>query len=167
MASNPIGIVICRIAAIWLSVTGLVGIAPVISALLDTRVQVDSFFVYAIVSVLVPLISAFVLWHYAEGISSTRFGTIDPALGNGAEPRDLLMVGTQLLGIWVLVSGIVAVTQTETVAWMQGRLFEDIEMLDDRLAPHTIGARVSNAVRIVLGLGLIVVGSQGLRQDGR
>ena len=85
MSPSPIGVVICRVAAIWLAVSGLGGIALMIGTLVIAPGELGSFFAYSVVTALIPLISAFVLWHYAETISSFRFSSTGTTFGESVD----------------------------------------------------------------------------------
>ena len=163
MTPNPIGVVICRVAAIWLAVSALGGIALVISTLVTNPGELDSLFTYSVVTALIPLISAFVFWHYAERISSFRLGSPGMTFDDSLDADVLLSTGIFLLRIWILAIGVINVFQIETVAWVQSALYQDNEIITDGLSPHTIGGRVSNAVQIAIGVGLIAWGRKGRR----
>ena len=163
MSPSPIGVVICRVAAIWLAVSGLGGIALMIGTLVIAPGELGSFFAYSVVTALIPLISAFVLWHYAETISSFRFSSTGTTFGESVDKDVLLNTGILLVGIWMLAFGLISVFGTETVGWLQSNLFQDNETISDGLSPHIIGQRVSNAAQIAMGSGLIVWGRRGLR----
>ena len=142
MRPNPIGVVICRVASIWLAVSGLGGITLMIVDLVTDPVELDSFFAYSVVTALIPLISAFLLWHYAESISTFRFSSTDWGSGDTVDPDALLSIGIVLVGIWMVAFGAVSVFGTEATAWMQSSLFRDNDRISDRLSPHVIGSRV-------------------------
>ena len=163
MNNNPIGVVLCRIAAVWLVVTGLGGVGFAISTVLSSVGESYGLVTYSAVIAIAPLVAAFILWHYAENIASTRFGSSGVMPGDAVDTSDLLSIGIHLLGIWTLVFGVINAVQTETVAVMQAGLFSGNERVSGSLSPHTIGARVANGLQILLGTALILIGKKRLR----
>lgn len=163
MTSNPIGIVICRIGAIWAAIVGIGGVGLEIATLLTSPLAADSLSAYSIVMVLIYFVLAFVLWHYAESISSTRFPTADRVTDGPFDSGELVMIGTHLLGIYILVMGVISTFQTETLTWLE--YYGDIssESFVDRMSAHAVSLRVSNALQIMLGIALIIRGKKGLR----
>ena len=162
MNSNPIGIVICRIGAIWLALSALGNVGNAITTL-STYTELDAFIVMSLISILATFATAFILWHYAESISSTRFPTPDLATGNRVDSSQLVMIGTHLLGIYILVLGIISLVEIETIAWMQSSMYERSESFRETMSAHLVGGRVSSALQIVLGFALLIRGKRGLR----
>jgi hypothetical protein len=113
--------------------------------------------------VLAPLISAFLLAVYAEKISSTRFDVSRFAISDSLGSKELLSIGTFLIGVYVLVFGLVALFQSEALYFSQLILFEDNEHISQTLSARTIGGRITYAVQIILGLFLLIRGKGGLR----
>ena len=163
MTSNPIGIAICRIGAIWATIVGIGGIVLEIATLLTSRVAAESMSAYSIVMILIYFVLAFVLWHYAENISATQYPASDRVTDGRFDSGELVMVGMQLLGIYILVMAVINIFQTETLTWLE--YFGDtssesfVEMMSDR----AVSMRVANVVQVVLGVGLIIRGKRGLR----
>lgn len=162
MTSNPIGYAICRIGAIWAAVVGIGGVALEIATSLSSPIATESVSAYSIVMILIYFVLAFVLWHYAENISATRFPASDRAANARFDSDELVMVGMHLLGIYVLVMAVINIFQTETLTWLE--YFGDtssqsfVEMMSDRV----VSMRVSNVVQVMIGIGLIIRGKRGL-----
>ncbi len=157
MNINPIGVVLCRIAAIWLAVSGLSGIVPPLIRLIAER-EADSFLTYLLLMSAAPLVAAILLWAMAESIASTRVAS---AMSIESFDTDaLLKIGIQLIGIYMAAFGAIGLLQVETVAMLQAGMFDDEEVAK-RLVPTTMGQRISAIARIVLGVILIMVGRRG------
>ncbi len=134
MSGNPIGVVICRVGAILLAVSAAQSLGFVIVPLLNSPPELGNFFLISALMVLAPLVS-----------------------------DELVAIGTYLIGIYVLVFGIVSLSQTEALRFAQSSVFGDYEKVTDGIAAHAIASRVSYAVQIALGLVLIFRGKKGPR----
>ena len=163
MSGNPIGIVICRVGAILLVVSSVKSIGFLIVPLLEAPADLDKFLVMSVLMVLAPLVSALILAVYAEKISSTRFDASRFAISDSLGSMELISIGTFLIGIYVLVFGVVAMFQAESVNFSQQILIQDSERLAERMSAHAIGRRISYTVQIILGLVLLIRGKGGLR----
>lgn len=163
MTSNPMGIVICRIGAIWAAIVGIGGVGLEIATLLISPLAAESLSAYSVVMILIYFVLAFVLWHYAESISSTRFPTPDRATDGPSDSGELVMIGVHLLGIYILVMAVINIFQTETLTWLEYYGDSSSESLIEMMSARVVSIRVSNAVQVMLGIALIIRGKKGLR----
>ena len=163
MTSNPIGIVICRIGAIWAVIVGIGGVGLEFATLLNSPSAADSVSAYSIVMILIYFVLAFVLWHYAESISSTRFPTPDRSTVGSFDSSELVMIGVHLLGIYILVMAVINIFQTETLTWLEYYGDSSSESFVEMMSARAVSMRVSNAVQAILGIALIIRGKKGLR----
>lgn len=163
MTSNPIGIVICRIGAIWAAIVGVGGVGLEIATLLTSPSAADSLSAYSVAMILIYFVLAFVLWHYAESIASTRFSTPNRAIDGSFDSGELLMIGVQLLGIYILVMAVINIFQTETLTWLEYYGDSSSESLIDMMSARVVSMRISNGVQVLLGIALIIRGKKGLR----
>ena len=167
MTGNPIGIVICRVGAIVLAVSALSSIGFLITPLLSSSDGLDKFLVMFAIMFLAPIASGVLLWKFAEQISSTPFDSPRFAASGTLGSADLVMIGTYLIGIYVLVFGVVGAFSTEAFALAQSTMFEDnetIETIVESMSAHIIGRRVSYSVQIVLGIALLIRGKTSSRK---
>ena len=164
MTGNPIGIVICRVGAIVLAVSALSSIGFLITPLLSSSDGLDKFLVMFAIMFLAPIASGVLLWKFAEQISSTPFDSPRFAASGTLGSADLVMIGTYLIGIYVLVFGVVGAFSTEAFALAQSMMFEDNETMVESMSAHIIGRRVSYSVQIVLGIALLIRGKTSSRK---
>ena len=160
MEVNPIGVVICRIGAVFLAVSAVRGLGFVIAPLLNPSGAGLEFWLMLGLMVLAPFVTAFLIWGYAEQISSVPVISAHMPKIESLSPQILVQIGTYLIGVYVLVFGVVSAFESEATAWAQSNMFRDSEITRDTLSPHTIGNRVSYFAQIVIGLALLILGKR-------
>ena len=136
------------------------GLGFMIQPLIDGPANLGFFLMFALMTI-VPLVAAFLLWAYADQISHIPFAPQRPSTMGDFDLEELLSVGIQLIGIYVLVYGVISMARTETIALAQSSMFRDSDSLLDTVSAHTIGNRVSYVVQIALGYALLKRGKRG------
>ncbi len=136
------------------------GLGFMIAPLFGGSADLEFFLMFALMTV-VPLVAASFLWVYADRISHIPYAPQRPSTVGDFELEELLSVGIQLIGIYVLVFGVISMARTEALALAQSSMVEDYDSLRDNVMAHTIGNRVSYVVQIVLGYVVVKLGKRG------
>ena len=157
--NNPIGFVICRVGAVLVAVSAIGGLGLAIEPMLDGSLDLGYLIRFALM-LLAPFIVAILLWSYADQISHIPFAAPRPSIMGDFDPEELVRIGTQLIGIYVLSFGVISMFGTESLALAQSSIFKDSETIRESMSSRTISGRVTYAVQIILGVALILRGKR-------
>jgi hypothetical protein len=109
--------------------------------------------------VLVPLSVAIILWLYPEKVAGAQ------VVGEGPEEAltasAIMMIGISLLGLYVAIYGVVDLVYFETLKIAQAKMAVDMDLPNEALGMQAIARRATYAVKILLGVCLIL-GRNGL-----
>lgn len=161
MAVSGSGIVLCRLAAVFLLVRGIqqLGLTlPVASSPLTLSWQATfpSIFVAA-----VPIVTALVVWRLAPIICAINGENSDPAIDGTDRATELIAVGTFLVGLYALLFGLTSAVSVEISLWAQNVVNENTPVARDTAWLDSIRSRAPYATQIALGVGLML-GRNGL-----
>lgn len=155
MTTNQVGILLCRIAALFLVVQAIENVAFGMSFAITTGQEYLNL-VAVLMMMAPPLIAAAVIWFMAARLSG-----FDTTAGEEAAPpaRDfalLVNAGILLIGLYALLFGIIDLVRVEAGFWAQEYYRpEDIPLTSQELISRW-PARASYALKIVFGFLLVV-----------
>jgi len=155
LTTSGTGIVLCRLAAIFYVVQAIQ-----YSGFLLQQFRMSSFSGYdfveaAFVAAFVPLLAASAVWYFAEKISSFQNDNADVNLTDNANIRQLVVLGTFLIGLTVFLFGIEGAVRTEVAYWAQDVSNTDGTPQDGGIWYERLSNRASYTTRLVLGLFLM------------
>jgi len=159
MNAMTVSFVLVRLAAAFLFVRGVEQLASY-SYLLAWDSQAPGFALMTLVfGVFMPIGIAIILWLYPEKVTGAQIVSTknEEAVSSSA----VLMIGITLLGLYVFVYGVVDLFRIETLQMLQSGMATNLDLPNEVMNSQAIANRVTYAVKIVLGLCLIL-GRSGL-----
>ena len=149
MDATRIGIIACRVGAAVLTVKAISGLGNFIPAFFDGFSNIGAATLGLIIVTVIPGLSAILLWIYAEKIcrvSSRSNGVTeqDPLTNDG-----LVQIGTALLGLYLLVTGIIAAATTEVTYFAQ--ILNDASQANTNWTSRVLGWRIGYLLEILFG----------------
>lgn len=155
MIARQIGIVVCRVGAAVLTVQAIRSLGYSLPALVfgygDFGPEMVAFSLLGAI----PGLAAIGLWVFADRISNV-FDQSE--LAESPQPLsglDIVRIGTALIGVYVLVTGITTGANVEVLNWVRPDLGNEYQSTVDEQTARTIGSRASYSIQILLGLALI------------
>lgn len=156
MYAQQIGVVLCRVGAAVLIVQAIQALGYSLPGLLFGYDDLGPEVLWFTLLAIAPGLAAIGLWVFADRIS--RIAARDEPVDN---PRpvdgvDLVRIGTALIGIYLLVTALLDGVHVEVTNLALPDIGADRQSFTDEHVARTIGRRVSNATRLLLGIALIV-----------
>ena len=164
MIARNIGIVICRVGAVFLFMQGLQGIGYLIYPISDLFENWTGFLAGTVLLTGGPVVAGIALWVFADRICDFGQSLHEENPSQTIAAADLISSGTYLIGIYVLVFAFVSAVQTELSFLLAPALDSGASESSDGLDAQGITRRVSYALRIVIGMVLIRVGWHAQKQ---
>lgn len=159
MNAMTVSFVLVRLAAAFLFVRGVEGLASY-SFMLAGDSQVSTFALITLVfGVFMPIGIAIILWLYPEKVTGAQIINTKPEEAVSASA--ILMIGITLLGLYVFVYGVVDLFRVEALQMVQSNMAADMDLPNEAMSSQAIANRITYAVKILLGLCLIL-GRSGL-----
>lgn len=159
MNAMTVSFVLVRLAAAFLFVRGVQGLSSY-SYLLTGNAPAPNFAVVTLIfSVILPIAIAIILWLHPEKVTGAEI--VSAKSEEPVSASAILMIGITLLGLYVFVYGVVDLFYFESIRYAQLRANGAMDLPDVALTTQTIASRVTNLVKIVLGVCLIL-GRNGL-----
>jgi len=159
MNAMTVSFVLVRLAAAFLFVRGVQGLASY-SYLLTADKQLAAFAIVTLLfSVVLPIGIAIILWMHPEKVTGAQVTTTKSDDPMSAEA--ILMIGITLLGLYVFVYGVVDLFQTEAFQMLRSKVAANLDLPNEVVGRQAIADRVMYIVQIALGLALIF-GRNGL-----
>lgn len=153
MSAMTISFVLVRLAATFLFVRGIQGLAA-FGYLLTSELPVSGYGAFTLVfGVLLPTGIAMVLWTWPEKITGAE--QKHPGTADAVTAEQVLAIGLSLLGLYVLVYGVADLIAGES-AHLFARRHAPQELLPDlQEVQQTVASRVRYVSQILLGLALL------------
>ena len=158
MISRNVGIAICRVGAVFLIVQTIRAIAVTLETFQASALAVPDFFSAAALITVGPAIGAVFLWVFAGRIASIGTAADEPEVEPRVDQADVIAAGTYLVGIYIAVVAFVDAVQLVALSTYPRLYPETAGLVDSIPNPHGFARQVGNAVQIILGIVLIVVG---------
>jgi hypothetical protein len=159
MNAMTVSFVLVRLAAAFLFVRGIQGLSAY-SYLLTGDAPAPNFALLTLVfGVMLPIGVAIVLWLHPEKVTGAQ--VINTKSDEALSASAILMIGITLLGLYVVVYGIVDLFYVEAMRIAQSRATDEMNLPNEAMNAQAIASRVTNIVKIVLGVCLIL-GRNGL-----
>ncbi len=156
MIATRIGIVLCRVAAAVLVVQAIRSLGYTIPALLDNFDGFDADVWLFMLMTFIPGLAAIGLWIFANRICALPNSLEADGESGPLRNIDILLVGTSLIGVYLLISGIIYGVNVEVSAWMISGLYEEHPIhLDQQQLARAAASRASYVIEIVIGIALI------------
>ena len=156
MAVSGTGIVLCRLAAVFLLVRGIeqLGFALSVASSPTTDSWQASF--SGIIAVVAPIIAAALIWRLAPRICTFGGQDFDPTLKNNGGEKKLIAIGTFLVGLYALLFGLTNAVSVEVGFWAQEAVNRNTRFPTDTAWIQSLSSRAPYAAQIILGVGLML-----------
>jgi hypothetical protein len=159
MNAMTVSFVLVRLAAAFLFVRGVQGLSSY-SYLLTGDAPAPNFAIVTLVfGVILPIGIAIVLWLHPEKVTGAQI--VSAKADEAVSASAILMIGITLLGLYVFVYGVVDLFYIEAVRIAQSRATDEMNLPNDVMHAQAFAGRITNVVKIVLGVCLIL-GRNGL-----
>lgn len=160
MTVSGSGIVLCRLAAVFLFVRGVEHIGYALPMAVSPATSTWQALVSGTFAVAAPVVAAVLVWRLAPTIGSFGGDNSDPALASTSSDAKLIVIGTFLVGLYALLFGIVNAVSVEVGLWAQDALNETTRFPTDSAWLRSLPSRVPYLIQIVLGI-ILMLGRNG------
>ncbi len=160
MIRNSIGIVVCRVGAVLLFVQALQGGVTIFTNFAlypEISGQMSPVFVSLSIMIAGPAIAGILLWIYAESICEVPGTPPEHSLDKALGRRELVAIGTYLIGIYAVVFGIVHALEWESYFQIGPAILPEFEGFTDGSGARAVSKRIAYSGQIVLGVVLIIL----------
>ena len=155
MVTSGVGVVLCRLAAVYFALQAIG-----FSALLFQQHQLLSesttnYSEVAIGSVLVPLFVSALVWGFAERISSFKGPAAEVQPTEDSDSKRLVVIGTFLIGLCFVLVGVEGAVRREVLYWTLDALNRGASIPEGEVMLQRLPERLSYILQMVLGVLLI------------
>lgn len=154
MIAHQIGIVICRVAAAVLLVETTRGVGFILPTLISGPDGIASSLLAGVMLILLPGLAAVGLWVFAARIVGVPQRADDTPEASTIEATDLVRVGTLLIGLYLLVTGVISGVSLEVSDFMQPQAPET-QGGGSRYDAVLAGSRAAYVLRVLFGVALM------------
>lgn len=151
-----IGIVLCRVAAAVLIVQTIRSLGYTIPALFNGLGEFGADVLLFLVMTFVPGLAAIGLWIFAERICALPGRVASESEAIPSRSIDFLLIGTSLIGLYLVISGLLDGVNIEVTHWYKSDLGDEYKAMLDKERARIIGYRASYIAQIILGAAMIV-----------
>lgn len=156
MLANQIGIVMCRVGAAVLIVQTITSLGQLLPGMIFAYGEFHPEILTLGLVVFVPGLTAIGLWVFADRISGGPITAEDSEVAMPLTSVDMIRVGTTLVGITMIATGIIAGVGIEVSDALRQSLGEEYQAMAVSQSSSTSGARASYVVQLFLGVLLVV-----------
>jgi len=160
MIANRIGIVLCRVGAAVLIVQAVRSLGYTIPGLYTSFGDFGANALLFLLMTFVPSLAAIGLWVFADRICATPNYVDTDSEAEPIRSIDFVLIGTALIGLYLVISGIIQGLNIEVAQWFKSNLGDEFKAMLDQERARVIAIRVSYVAQIALGTILIVGKSQ-------
>ena len=163
MNNQSISIVLVRLGAITVLLSSVYVLAANYTSFFVDGLSMTAKISMFVLTFVLPLIIAMFIWRFPATLLSKVAPESQDVDASGISAEQLMVVGTALLGLYVLVFGLLDVMYWESVVISERSLFEYYDTSEFESPPGIVAARVVSYGQVVLGLALIL-GRRGITQ---
>lgn len=160
MIANRIGIALCRVAAAVLIVQAIRSLGYTVPSLYTGYGEFGADVFLFLLMTFVPSLAAIGLWIFADRICAIPGHVESAAEAEPIKNIDFVLIGTSLIGLYLVVSGIIEGLNIEVAQWFKSNLGDEFSAMLEQERARVVAMRVSYAAQIALGIILIVGKSQ-------
>ena len=113
MDATRIGIIACRVGAAVLTVKAISGLGNFMPLFFDRHADVSGAVLGMMALTVVPGLAAILLWVFAEKICQVSLPNEPPTEPQALDGDKFIQIGTALLGLYLLVTGLVSAVTLE------------------------------------------------------
>ena len=161
MAVSGLGVVLCRLAAVFLFIRGIEHLGFALSLLSSPATDSWQASFTSIMAVVFPVVAAVVVWRLAPKISALEDKNSEPTPGNAVGEKELIAIGTFLVGLYAFLFGLVSAVSVEVGLWAQEVLNRSSQFPAEPDWIQSLQSRAPYVLQILLGIGLML-GRRGI-----
>jgi len=161
LSSGRIDVVLVRLGAVAIVISAFYQLAGYGSYFIESGVSVPAQIGMVILTVLLPLGIASVLWKFPASVVRKVSPELQQEGRTLVEPEELMIVGIALLGLYTFVSGTLEVLHSESLAVWERSLVDFYQSDPYHSPPNQLARRLTSYAEVAFGI-VLMFGRKGI-----